>query len=143
MMQRLEQTVRRRLGAPEGRFLVAGTAAALINWLVRFPFELVMPFAAAVLAALAVGMVAGFLLYDRWVFPGSTSPLRLKVRNFVVVNLLSQAMMFMTAIGVRELALLAGVVPLLAGAGAHLLGIVVGALFSFFGHRSLTFQRPG
>jgi hypothetical protein len=49
-------------GAPY-RFLIAGGAAALVNWLARFPLELVMPFAAALLGATAIGMTCGFLLY--------------------------------------------------------------------------------
>jgi len=141
MKDRIAVLFARWLSGPERRFLVVGAAAALINWVARFPLEMFMPFAMAVLGALAIGMVCGFLLYDGWVFPGSARPLAQKIRTFIAVNLLSQTVMFVTAIGIRELALLAGVPDLPAGAGAHLLGIATGALFSFFGHRSVTFPR--
>lgn len=130
-----------RLATPEARFLIAGGLAALVNWLVRFPLELVMPFALAVLAALAVGMTCGFLLYDRWVFPGSARPLAAKVRDFVAVNIATQAVMLVVTIGLREAALLAGVSSLYAGAGAHMLGIGAGAIVSYLGHRAVTFGK--
>jgi energy-coupling factor transport system substrate-specific component len=134
--------VRDALARPEARFLIAGSLASLVNWLARFPLELVMPFAAAVLAAMVVGMVCGFLLYDRWVFPGTTRPLPSKVRDFVVVNVASQAVMFVVSVGARELLLLADWGPTMAGAAAHFFGIACGALLSYFGHRSITFG-PG
>jgi energy-coupling factor transport system substrate-specific component len=127
------------LRAPQGRFLIAGAFASLVNWVARFPLELIMPFAAAVLGAMVIGMICGFLLYDRWVFPGSSRPLALKIRDFVAVNFVSQLIMFVVSIGVRELLLLTGLVTMLAGAAAHLIGIASGAIFSFFGHRSVTF----
>src|SRR5262245_7310198 len=108
---------------PQVRFLIAGTLAALVNWIARFPFELAMPFPLAVLAAMVIGMVAGFLLYDRWVFPGSTRLLGAKIRDFVAVNLGSQAVMFVVSVALREMLLLGGIGVTIAGAAAHLVGI--------------------
>jgi putative flippase GtrA len=127
------------ISGAQGRFLVAGAFASLVNWLVRFPLELVMPFAAAVLAALVVGMITGYLLYDRWVFSGSPRPLLSKVRDFIAVNFASQAVMFAVSVGTRELLLHADLSSTISGAGAHLFGIGCGALLSYFGHRSITF----
>ena len=135
----LLKAARDALAQPEARFLVAGSVASLVNWLARFPLELVMPFAAAVLGAMVVGMVCGFLLYDRWVFPGSVRPLTTKIRDFVAVNIASQAVMFVVSIGVRELLLFGDWSSTIAGAAAHLVGIAAGAFFSYFGHRSITF----
>lgn len=127
------------LRGPQVKFLVAGTGASLVNWLARFPLELAMPFAAAVLGAMVIGMICGYILYDRWVFPGSPRPFLLKIRDFVAVNFVSQLIMFVVSIGVREMLLIAGLATMLAGAAAHLIGIASGAIFSFFGHRSMTF----
>ncbi len=135
----LLKAARDALATPQARFLVAGTIASLVNWLARFPLEHVMPFAAAVLGAMVIGMLCGFLLYDRWVFPGSDRPLTAKIRDFVAVNIASQAIMFVVSVGVRELLLLAEWSVMIAGAAAHLIGIAAGAFFSYFGHRSITF----
>lgn len=123
----------------EARFLIAGTLAALVNWLVRFPLELAMSFAVAVLAAMVIGMIAGFLLYDLWVFPGSPRPLMGKIRDFVAVNLVTQGMMFVVSLVAREVLLIMALSTTLAGATAHLFGIGCGAIVSFLGHRAITF----
>jgi putative flippase GtrA len=84
-------------------------------------------------------MITGYLLYDRWVFSGSPRALLSKIRDFLAVNFASQAVMFVVAVGARELLLLADWESTIAGAAAHLFGIACGALLSYFGHRSITF----
>ena len=134
---------RRALDRPEARFLVAGGIAALVNWLVRFPVELVLPYFAALLVATCIGMTCGFLLYRAWVFPGSTRPLAGQVRDFILVNLTGQATMLGVAALVRQLLIAAGVGTLVAGASAHALGIAVGAVVNYLGHRHVTFTGGG
>jgi len=129
--------------APQARFLIAGSIAAAINWLARFPLEEIMPFPAAVLGALAIGLVCGFWLYELWVFPGSPRPMWVKVRDFLAVNALTQAVMFVVAVGLRSVAIGVGIEARWAGAGAHFLGIAAGAVVSFLGHRRFTFGRGG
>ena len=138
---------RQVLARSEGRFLVAGCIAALVNWLARFPVELFLPYIAALLVATAIGMTCGFLLYRAWVFPGSARPLAQQAGDFVLVNLGGQAAMLAVAALTRELMLLAQVETLVAGAAAHALGIAVGAVVNYLGHRDITFagragQRP-
>jgi energy-coupling factor transport system substrate-specific component len=123
----------------EGRFLLAGAIAALVNWLARFPIELVLPYFAALLVATCIGMACGFLLYRGWVFPGSTRPFGAQVRDFIIVNIAGQTAMLGVATLTRQLIILAQVEPILAGAAAHALGIAVGAFVNYLGHRDLTF----
>jgi putative flippase GtrA len=130
---------RRTFDRPEGRFLVAGGIAALVNWLVRFPVELILPYFAALIVATCVGMTCGFLLYRAWVFPGSTRPLAGQIRDFVLVNLTGQATMLGVAALVRQLLISVEVGTLVAGASAHALGIAVGAVVNYLGHRHVTF----
>ena len=123
------------------RFLVAGALAALVNWLARFPLDLVMPFAAAVVVATAVGMTCGFLLYRAWVFPGSDRSLMVQIRDFVLVNLIGIAVMVAAAIVLRSLLLAAAVPEIVAAAAAHAVGIGMGAAANFLGHRHITFRN--
>lgn len=134
---------RRALDRPETRFLIAGGIAALVNWVVRFPIELVLPFLASLAAATAIGMTCGFLLYRSWVFPGSERPLLAQIRDFVLVNLTGQATMLAVAAIARELLLAAGIGVLVAGGAAHALGIAVGAVVNYVGHRHVTFTATG
>ena len=131
---------RRTLERSEGRFLVAGGIAALVNWLVRFPVELVLPFFAALIIAACIGMACGFLLYRGWVFPGSTRPLVGQVRDFILVNLTGQATMLGVAALVRQLLIWAKIETVIAGASAHALGIAIGAVVNYLGHRHVTFS---
>ena len=134
---------RRTFDRPEGRFLIAGGIAALVNWLVRFPVELVLPYFAALLVATCIGMTCGFVLYRAWVFPGSTRPLDRQVRDFILVNLTGQATMLGVAAILRQALIWAGVGALVAGASAHALGIAVGAVVNYLGHRHVTFGGAG
>ena len=72
----------RRREIPDRRRLGDG-----VNWLVRFPLSTVLPFSAAVAVAYMIGMVAGFLLYSRWVFPRTTNPLASQIGRFIAVNI--------------------------------------------------------
>ena len=129
----------RTLDRPQGRFVIAGGIAALVNWLVRFPIELALPYFAALLLATSIGMTCGFVLYRSWVFPGSTRSLADQIRSFILVNLTGQATMLAIATIARQLLFLVQVGPLIAGAVAHALGIGAAAIVNYLGHRHLTF----
>jgi putative flippase GtrA len=122
------------------RFLVAGGLATLVNWLVRFPINLVAPYAVAVALATAIGMVCGFIMYRAWVFPGSNRSLPEQIRDFIIVNLLSMVITVGTAVALRELILLLGIREVIAAAAAHAIGIAAGAVSNYCGHRRVTFR---
>ena len=128
------------LGDTRVRFLLAGGSAALLNWLVRFPLGQMMPYPAAVLAALAIGMAYGFVVYRQWAFVSSgTRPLHVEIRDFLLVNAAGAAVTVAVAVGADwSLAHLS--VPVgLSQAAAHALGIAAGALVNYLGHRHITF----
>lgn len=122
------------------RFLVAGGTATLVNWVVRFPINLVVPYAVAVALATGIGMVCGFLMYRAWVFPGSNRSLSDQIRDFILVNLLSMVITVGVAVALRELILMLGVVEVMAAAAAHAIGIAGGAVSNYCGHRRVTFR---
>jgi energy-coupling factor transport system substrate-specific component len=131
-MHRLPQVV---------RFLMLGGLAAAINWAVRFPLSLVMPFPAAVLVAYFIGMSAGFTLYRAYVFPGSDRPLHEQVLAFLGVNLVGAVVVMAIANGLL-LILAPTDWPLAIREGlAHGFAIGVGAVVNFFGHKLLTFRN--
>ena len=122
------------------RFLAAGGTASLVNWLVRFPLSLVLPFTGAVAIAYCVGMTLGFVLYQRWVFPGSTRSLWRQIVMFCAVNAVGLATVVASADVVRQAILQSGLAQSgAAGALAHLTAIAIGACVNFLGHRVATF----
>jgi len=123
------------------RFLVAGGAAALLNWLVRFPLSLVMPFPAAVTIANIIGMVFGFVAYRHFVFPGSKRLLAHQLRDFIVVNLFSMAVVVAVSVAFADYVLPAIGFHWQIEAISHAIGIGAGAVSNFFGHRQFSFAR--
>jgi putative flippase GtrA len=123
------------------RFLFAGGFAAMVSWLVRFPLSGYMPFPAAVAVATAIGMVVGFFSYRHLVFPASERALLHQVRDFVMVNIASMAVVT----GVATL-FAASVLPqfgLIANVGeglAHAIGVAAGAVSNYFGHKMFSFR---
>lgn len=139
---RLVPPTRPAIHIPQGvRFLFAGGFAALITWLVRFPLSDVMPFAAAVTVANAIGMVIGFISYRTLVFPGSTRPIARQIADFLLVNLFSMAVVVAVAIAFADYIMPALGFAWHTEAVAHAIGIAAGAVSNYFGHKTFSFAR--
>ena len=126
---------------PKAKFIIAGSLAAGVNWLVRFPLNIVFSYELSVILAMAIGMILGFILYQGWVFSGSKRPLWRKVIDFVLVNLLAMVITTAGAILGRYILLNIGISPDWAAATGHALGIAAGAIGNYFGHRHFTFRK--
>lgn len=125
------------------RYILAGGFAALVAWLVRFPLSIVMPFSAAVAAATAIGMVIGFFSYKHLVFPRSERPVVDQIRDFIVVNLASMAVVTGVATLFAEAVLPQfGMLTHIEQGLAHAIGVAAGAVSNYFGHKSISFRRP-
>src|SRR5215468_2565786 len=122
------------------RFVLAGGAAALVNFGARIALSVQLPYAAAIVFAYCAGMATAFLLNRRFVFRQATTRLHQQVAWFVTVNLL--ALLQTLAVSL----LLAGVVlPRLgwtwhAHELAHAAGIAIPIVTSYFGHKHWTFR---
>ena len=132
--------VQQLLGNQVFRFLLLGGTAAAINWLVRFPLSAVLPMGAAVVLAYMIGMCAGFTLYRKYVFPGSTRPLMEQTMTFIGVNLIGAVVVL--GLTTLFLHLLGGTPwPNMVREGlAHGTAIGIGAVVNFIGHKQLTFR---
>ncbi|MFY9290460.1 MAG: GtrA family protein [Methylorubrum rhodinum] len=135
--------MRSTLNSEVVRFLIAGGSAAAINWLARILLSFVLPFEAALLVAYVIGMAAGFWLYRRFVFRGAgAGSVRGQLAVFVAVNAVGAGVVLAVSAGlVTGLGALVPGVPLaLAEALGHGVGIAVGAVSNYLGHRLLTFS---
>jgi putative flippase GtrA len=122
------------------RFLMAGGIAAAANYGSRFLFSLWLGYGTAIVLAYLVGMVVAFVLMRQHVFDAKKSALGPQIMKFVGVNVL--AVLQTLAI---SLVLARWVFPKLgiveyAEAVAHLVGVLVPVVTSYFGHRMLTFK---
>ena len=123
-----------------GRFLLAGGLAAIVNWVSRFAFNLAMSYAAAIVAAYALGMAVAFVLNKRYVFPFSERPLAAEMSFFVLFNLAAFPVVWVIAYLLGE-RLLPGLLPRqLALALGHGCAVAVPALVNFVLHKFITFR---
>ncbi|MFN3607425.1 MAG: GtrA family protein [Hyphomonas sp.] len=122
------------------RFLVAGGSAAFLNWVIRFPLSLFLPYAAAVTVATAIGMVAGFFLYRSLVFQGSTRSIWLQIRDFIGVNIVAGIITVLAALALSAGPWWPEAYTHYAPGASHLAGIGIGAVVNFFGHKLFTFR---
>jgi len=122
-----------------GRFVLVGGAAALVNWLVRFPLSYIAPFAGAVAAANVIGMLFGFVAYRFLVFPTSKRQIAYQLRDFIAVNLLSMIVVVVVSVASAGYVLPSFGWRWQAEAISHAMGIAAGAVINFFGHRQFSF----
>lgn len=129
-----------KLRGPLLAFLICGTLAAAVNWFARMALSLWMPFAPAVVVAYAIGMLAGFILYKRYVWTVSDRSLTGQIVAFIGVNIAVAGLVLVTALGLVALGDLlvgrSGAVEALA----HGVAIAVGAAANYVAHREITFR---
>lgn len=128
------------LSRPFLLFLLAGGIAALVNILSRMLYSQWMSFTPAIIAAYISGMITAFVL-NRWlVFSSSTRPLHHSAFYFVLVNLLAVAQTWLvsTVLAYHLLPWLG--VDVLRLEIAHVVGVAVPVVSSYFGHKYLSFR---
>lgn len=121
-------------------FLLAGGIAATLNFGSRFIFSVFLPLEVAVILAFGVGMFSGFLLMRVFVFNGVLKPIAPQAAKFIGINLLALAQtlivtLFMASWLLPKLGVIHHVDAL-----AHLTGVLVPAITSYFAHKLWTFR---
>ena len=123
------------------RFLVAGGIAAAANVLSRIAFSQFMGLAAAVVLAYCVGMLVAFVLMRSQVFPASSSPVSHQVGKFIGVNLAAVLQTLVITLVLARWALPALGVRRFVEEIAHVVGVCVPVVTSYFGHKHFSFRR--
>lgn len=122
-------------------FLLVGGTAAAAQWLSRFAFGAVMPYAAAVACAYVVGMVVAFLLNRRFVFPAAGPDLRQQFLRFVAVNALAFVLVWAVAMVIGDILLPRFMDKAVAHAVGHGIGIMSPVVLSYVLHKRFTFKQ--
>jgi putative flippase GtrA len=122
------------------RFLLAGGLAASANLSSRILFSQLFSFPVAVVLAFFVGLSTGYLLSRHLVFDPSSNPRHLEMGYYILINLF--ALLQTALVSIYVAAWLQSLLDLqVAQALAHLLGVMVPAISSYFGHKYLTFKQ--
>jgi putative flippase GtrA len=122
------------------RFLVAGGIAAAGNFGSRFVFSLVLPYGGAIVAAYLTGMAIAFVLMRGHVFDASKGAVLPQIAKFIAVNILAVLQTLVISLVLARMVLPALGVTQDAEAVAHLAGVLVPVVTSYFGHKLLTFK---
>jgi putative flippase GtrA len=125
------------------RFLVVGGLAAGVNVLARYLLDPCMSYSAAIVLAYLAGMATAFLLAKWFVFEASGSHALSEFARFGVVNVAAVAQVWVVSVGLAEwffpwIGLQAHRYDI-----AHVVGVAVPAVTSYFGHKYYSFARRG
>lgn len=124
------------------RFLAAGGTAAVANFGSRFFFSEFVAFEYAVVLAFFFGLGTGYLLSRTYVFARSDNTVRAEMIYYLLVNLLALLQTWLLSVYLAQL-LIPRMGLALGQAVAHLAGIMLPVVTSYFGHRYITFrERP-
>lgn len=123
-----------------GLFLVSGGLAAFLNWSSRFLFSLWLPFEVAVVAAFFVGLLSGFLMMRLYVFDGAGKPLLPQAYVYFAVNMFALLQTLIVSVALARWLLPSLGLTQHIEAIAHLAGVLVPVVTSYFGHKLLTFR---
>jgi putative flippase GtrA len=121
-------------------YLTVGATAAILNWSSRFLFSIWLNYTLAIVCAFFVGLISGFVLMRWLVFDGTRKSAVLQAPMYLIVN----AFALLQTLAV-SLILAKWVIPDLGYSmnpegPAHLVGVLVPAFTSYFGHKYFTFK---
>jgi len=122
------------------RFLLAGGAAAAANYGSRFLFSRWVRYEWAIVLAYLLGMTVAFVLMRGYVFNAGDKPPGRQVAIFVAVNLFALLQTLLVSVALVRWVLPSMGVVSRTEAIAHLVGVLVPVVTSYFGHRMLTFK---
>jgi putative flippase GtrA len=121
------------------RFLAVGVIAALVNILSRIALNCVMSYEVAIVVAYVCGMTTAYVLNKLFVFSPSGRALHDEYIRFTIINLFAVAQVWIVSVGLAFY-----LFPWIgfdwhAETVAHVIGVAVPVITSYFGHRYFSF----
>ena len=123
------------------QFLMVGGLAAGINFISRIGFSELVSYRVAIVLAYIVGMITAFLLSKHYVFEKSGRPFKDELRDFTIVNIFAVIQVWLISVGLAE-----HFFPYISfnfhpEEVAHLIGLGIPAVTSYFGHKYFSFRK--
>jgi putative flippase GtrA len=122
-------------------FLLVGGTAAAVNFLSRIVVNHWVGYAWSVAIAFGFGVITAFVLNRLFVFKGSSRSVHHQATWFLVVNLFGFLQTLVVSILLAEYAFPAWGFYWHAESIAHMIGIVLPLISSYFGHKYLSFRH--
>lgn len=125
------------------KFLLTGGVAAFVNLAARWLLNLMMSYEIAVVVAYLIGMITAYTFSKLFVFEASGRTVQDEFARFALVNLAALVQVWLVSVGLARLAFPALGFDWYAEDIAHLIGVAVPAVTSYFGHRHFSFSHKG
>lgn len=123
------------------QFLLVGGVAALVNFLARIAINQFLSFRFSVVLAYLVGMLTAFILSKLYVFEQSGRHHLHELRDFTLINILAVIQVWLISVGLAELLFPALGYTFFAPELAHLIGLAIPAITSYYGHKYFSFRK--
>lgn len=121
------------------RFVLTGGFAAGVNFLSRIGFSEFVTYRFAVFYAYIIGMVTAFILAKIFVFGKSSQSTSNEFTRFTLVNIVAVVQVWFISVGLAEYGFPAINFVFYPEEVAHLIGISVPVVTSYYGHKYFTF----
>lgn len=123
------------------QFLMVGGVAAGINFISRIGFSELVSYRVAIVLAYLVGMVTAFLLSKHYVFEQSGRNFKDELRDFTIVNIFAIIQVWLISVGLAEYFFPYISFTFYPEEFAHLIGLGIPAITSYFGHKYFSFRK--
>ena len=121
-------------------YLLAGGVAALLNWSSRFLFSRWFNYPVSIVLAFIVGLISGFVLMRWLVFDGARKSAATQVPFYLLVNLLALVQTLCVSLILAKWVIPGVGLSIRPEGPAHLIGVLVPVVTSYFGHKYFTFK---
>ena len=123
------------------KFLVAAGLSVPVNLGSRVLLSRIMPYEAAIVVSHLCGMLTAFLLTRSFVFERSGRRMSNELARFTIVNVISLIVTWVVAVGLLRLVFPRVGFDTHPGLVAHIAGLALASLTSFYGHRRYSFGQ--
>jgi len=124
-------------------FLLAGGTSAVFNIVSRVVFSQAVRYEIAVVLAYLVGMTIAYTLNKLFVFERSGRAVADEYVRFGIVNLVALAQVWIVSVGLARFLFPALGFTWHADTVAHVIGVAVPVVTSYFGHKHFSFAKSG
>ena len=123
------------------QFLLVGGLAAGVNFVSRIGFSELVSYRVAIVLAYLIGMLTAFILSKHFVFEKSGRHYKDELRDFTIVNIFAVIQVWLISVGLAEYFFPYISFDFYPEEVAHLIGLGIPAITSYFGHKYFSFRQ--
>lgn len=123
------------------QFIMVGGLAAGINFVSRIGFSEFVSYRIAIILAYIIGMITAFILSKHYVFEQSGRPFKDELRDFTIVNIFAVIQVWLISVALAEYFFPYISFNFYPEEVAHLIGLGIPAITSYFGHKHFSFRK--